>query len=231
IEGEGTLVIGKGPVRTGLTAVFPQRRSFSGRVFGAWFTLNGNGEMTGTTWLRESGCLGTPILITNTHRVGVVRDAVIEWNSKRGLTGDYSGDFSLPVVAETWDGFLNDIDGFHIKKIQPPGAIVQPPRARRPWRQGTEARSGLQVHLPQQGLKGRARSQAIVGRASFECCHKDRITLLDTRCDPLQALVRFSQTKMDKCKSGRGHIGQPPSRRQLLQQLPRLGGPAGPTVD
>jgi D-aminopeptidase len=116
IEGEGKLVVGKGPVRTGVTAIFPQGRSFRERVFGAWFTLNGNGEMTGTTWLRESGCLGTPILITNTHSVGVVRDAVIEWNAKRGLTGDYSGDFSLPVVAETWDGFLNDIDGFHIKK-------------------------------------------------------------------------------------------------------------------
>jgi D-aminopeptidase len=116
IEGEGKLVVGKGPVRTGVTAIFPQGRSFRERVFGAWFTLNGNGEMTGTTWLRESGCLGAPILITNTHSVGVVRDAVIEWNAKRGLTGDYSGDFSLPVVAETWDGFLNDIDGFHIKK-------------------------------------------------------------------------------------------------------------------
>ncbi len=116
IEGDGTLVVGKGPVRTGITAVFPQGRSFRGRVFGAWFTLNGNGEMTGTTWLRESGCLGTPILVTNTHSVGVVRDAVIEWNAKRGLTGDYTGDFSLPVVAETWDGFLNDIDGFHVRK-------------------------------------------------------------------------------------------------------------------
>ena len=116
IEGEGKLMVGQGPVRTGVTAIFPQGRSFRERVFGAWSTLNGNGEMTGTTWLRESGCLGAPILITNTHSVGVVRDAVIEWNAKRGLTGDYSGDFSLPVVAETWDGFLNDIDGFHIKK-------------------------------------------------------------------------------------------------------------------
>ncbi len=116
IEGDGRLVIGKGPVRTGVTAVFPQGRSFRGRLFGAWFTLNGNGEMTGTTWLRESGCLGTPILITNTHSVGVVRDAVIEWNGRRGRGEGYSGDFSLPVVAETWDGFLNDIDGFHVRK-------------------------------------------------------------------------------------------------------------------
>jgi D-aminopeptidase len=116
IEGAGKLVVGKGPVRTGVTAVFPQGRAFRDRVFAAWFTLNGNGEMTGTTWLRESGCLGTPILITNTHSVGVVRDAVIEWNSKKGPRTGYSGDFSLPVVAETWDGFLNDIDGFHVRK-------------------------------------------------------------------------------------------------------------------
>jgi D-aminopeptidase len=116
ISGEGRLVVGKGPVRTGVTAIFPQGRSFLGRVFGAWFTLNGNGEMTGTTWLKESGCLGSPILITNTQSVGVVRDAVIEWNLRRNPPEDYSGDFSLPVVAETWDGFLNDIDGFHVKK-------------------------------------------------------------------------------------------------------------------
>jgi D-aminopeptidase len=116
ISGDGKLVVGKGPVRTGVTAIFPQGKSFRERVFGAWFTLNGNGEMTGTTWLKESGCLGSPILITNTQSVGVVRDALIEWNVRRGSAGDYSGDFSLPVVAETWDGFLNDIDGFHVKK-------------------------------------------------------------------------------------------------------------------
>jgi D-aminopeptidase len=116
ISGEGKLVVGKGPVRTGVTAIFPQGKNFRDRVFAAWFSLNGNGEMTGTTWLEESGCLGTPILITNTHSVGVVRDAVIEWNAKRGLTDGYSGDFSLPVVAETYDGFLNDINGFHVKK-------------------------------------------------------------------------------------------------------------------
>ncbi len=116
ISGEGKLVVGRGPVRTGVTAVLPQGKAFRDRVFGAWFTLNGNGEMTGTTWLEESGALGSPILITNTHSVGVVRDAVIEWNAKRGGSGDYSGDFSLPVVAETWDGFLNDINGFHVRK-------------------------------------------------------------------------------------------------------------------
>ena len=116
VAGNGRLVVGQGPVRTGVTAIFPQGRAFRERLFGAWFSLNGNGEMTGTTWLKESGCLGSPILITNTQSVGVVRDAVIEWNVRRGHADDYSGDFSLPVVTETWDGFLNDIDGFHVKK-------------------------------------------------------------------------------------------------------------------
>ena len=116
ITGEGKLVVGKGPVRTGVTAILPQGKEFRGRVFGAWYSMNGNGEMTGTAWLDESGCLGTPVLITNTHSVGVVRDAVIEWNIKRGLGEGYTGDASLPLVAETYDGFLNDINGFHVKK-------------------------------------------------------------------------------------------------------------------
>ena len=116
ISGDGPLVVGKGPVRTGVTAVLPQGRAFRDRLFAAWYTLNGNGEMTGTTWIEESGTLGSPIIVTNTHSVGVARDAVIEWNVRRGGTGGgYSGDFSLPVVAETWDGGLNDINGFHVR--------------------------------------------------------------------------------------------------------------------
>ncbi|HET8774037.1 MAG TPA: P1 family peptidase [Thermoanaerobaculia bacterium] len=113
--GHVTLISGPS-VRTGVTAVFPRGKASWDRVFAGWWTLNGNGEMTGTTWLEESGHLGIPVLITNTHSVGVVRDAVIEWNLKRGAKEGYSGDFSLPVVAETWDGFLNDINGFHVKK-------------------------------------------------------------------------------------------------------------------
>ena len=116
ISGEGKLVRGKGPARTGVTAIFPQGKNFRDRLFGAWFTLNGNGEMTGTTWLEESGMLGSPVVITNTHSVGIARDAIVEWNAKRSTDEDYSGDFSLPVVAETWDGFLNDINGFHVTK-------------------------------------------------------------------------------------------------------------------
>jgi D-aminopeptidase len=116
IRGTGKLVVGKGPVRTGVTAIFPKGKGSLERSFAAWFTLNGNGEMTGTTWVDESGGLGSPILITNTHSVGIVRDAVIEWYSKKMKPGSYDGDVSLPVVAETWDGFLNDINGFHVTK-------------------------------------------------------------------------------------------------------------------
>ena len=112
ITGQGKLVVGAGPVRTGVTAVFPRGASNGDPVFGGWFTLNGNGEMTGTTWLEESGFLAGPVTITNTHSVGIVRDAVIEWLVKKG----FEFDWSLPVVAETWDGALNDINGFHVTK-------------------------------------------------------------------------------------------------------------------
>jgi D-aminopeptidase len=116
--GYTTLISGDGKqaIRTGVTAIFPQGKSFRGRVFAAWHALNGNGEMTGTAWVEESGGLGSPVMITNTHSVGIVRDAVIEWAAKQAVGEGYSGDFSLPVVAETWDGFLNDINGFHVKK-------------------------------------------------------------------------------------------------------------------
>lgn len=114
ISGEGKLVVGKGPVRTGVTAILPRGKNSSDPVFAAWFTLNGNGEMTGTTWVDESGLLEGPIMITNTHSVGVVRDAVIEWQMNHFAKTFQP--WSLPVVAETWDGFLNDINGFHVKK-------------------------------------------------------------------------------------------------------------------
>ncbi len=115
ISGSGKLVVGQGPVRTGVTAVHPRGKASNDAVFAAWFTLNGNGEMTGTTWVEDSGFLNGPVMITNTHSVGVVRDAVIAWKVRRG-TPDMEGYWwSLPVVAETWDGYLNDINGFHVK--------------------------------------------------------------------------------------------------------------------
>ena len=111
ISGAGKLVVGKGPVRTGVTVIHPRGKHNADPVFGAWSTLNGNGEMTGTTWLQESGILEGPIAITNTHSVGVVRDAILAWQvSRPGLQP-----WGLPVVAETFDGGLNDINGFHVK--------------------------------------------------------------------------------------------------------------------
>ncbi len=103
-------------VRTGVTAIVPRGKdSLNTPVFGAWFTLNGNGEMTGTTWLEESGQLEGPVLLTNTHSVGVVRDAAIAWRIKQGDADPSGYWWSLPVVAETWDGHLNDINGFHVR--------------------------------------------------------------------------------------------------------------------
>jgi L-aminopeptidase/D-esterase-like protein len=116
ISGSGKLEVGKGPVRTGVTAVLPRgpasMQSFS---FAGWYSQNGNGEMTGTTWVEESGLLEGPVMITNTHSVGVVRDAVIAWRMAHGPPDADGYWWSLPVVAETWDGWLNDINGFHVK--------------------------------------------------------------------------------------------------------------------
>jgi len=112
IRGEGELRVGEGPVRTGVTVILPRADAPADPVFGGWFALNGNGEMTGTTWIEESGFLEGPIAITNTHSVGVVRDAIIAWQSDNGTAFQ---SWSLPVVAETYDGSLNDINGFHVK--------------------------------------------------------------------------------------------------------------------
>ena len=114
IQGNGKNIRGKGPVRTGVTAILPRGRN-NNPVYANWYALNGNGEMTGTTWITESGFLEGPVMITNTNSVGVVRDAVLKWFVK---TGWYKEDFwyTYPVVAETYDGFLNDIYGFHVKE-------------------------------------------------------------------------------------------------------------------
>src|SRR5262245_2588278 len=116
ISGEGKLEVGKGPVRTGVTAVLPRgKNSMNDPVFAGWFSQNGNGEMTGITWVEESGFLEGPVMITNTHSVGVVRDAVIQWRVSHGKPDASGYWWSLPVVAETWDGWLNDTNGFHVK--------------------------------------------------------------------------------------------------------------------
>ena len=116
ISGQGKLVAGKGPVRTGVTAIIPRGHdSLNDPVYAGVFSLNGNGEMTGTAWIEESGFLEGPVVITNTHSVGVARDAVIAWRIKHGAADSSGYWWSLPVVAETWDGWLNDVNGFHVK--------------------------------------------------------------------------------------------------------------------
>ncbi len=116
IRGEGALRVGEGPVRTGVTVILPRGHVYD-PVFAAWYSFNGNGEMTGTTWVEESGFLEGPIGLTNTHSVGVVRDAIVRWQHERGLYDPLTSGlyWMMPVVAETYDGFLNDINGQHVK--------------------------------------------------------------------------------------------------------------------
>ncbi|MDH3442007.1 MAG: P1 family peptidase, partial [Gammaproteobacteria bacterium] len=106
VEGSGALEVGEGPVRTGVTVVHPRGKNSTEGVFAGWFTLNASGEMTGTTWLEERGLVEGPIAITNTHSVGVVRDASVAWMVQQGWTAAWHA----PVVAETYDGALNDIN-------------------------------------------------------------------------------------------------------------------------
>ena len=112
IEGEGALEVGTGPVRTGVTAIHPRGRDSTDPVFAGWFTLNASGEMTGTTWLEERGLVEGPIAITNTHSVGVVRDASVAWMVEKV----WPAVWHAPVVGETYDGALNDINGFHVTR-------------------------------------------------------------------------------------------------------------------
>jgi D-aminopeptidase len=116
ISGEGALQVGVGPVRTGVTAILPRGKKDSIPVFAGYFAQNGNGEMTGTAWIEESGFAEGPILLTNTHSVGLVRDATIKWQLRQNGKVSESQQWSLPIVAETWDGYLNDINGFHVKE-------------------------------------------------------------------------------------------------------------------
>jgi D-aminopeptidase len=115
ISGEGKLQVGVGPVRTGVTAILPRGKTLLDPVFAGWFNLNGSGEMTGTAFVEDSGFLDGPVMITNTHSIGTVHDAVIAWRIKNGPPDQDGYWWSTPVVAETWDGYLNDANGFHVK--------------------------------------------------------------------------------------------------------------------
>ncbi len=111
-------------VRTGVTAILPRGDETNQKpVFGGWFSLNGNGEMTGTTWVEESGFIEGPIMITNTHSVGAVHEGTIRWRFENGAADSGGYWWSLPVIAETWDGYLNDINGFHVRPEHAAAAI------------------------------------------------------------------------------------------------------------
>ena len=113
ISGEGPLVRGVGPIRTGVTVIHPRGKASTEGVYGGWFTLNASGEMTGTTWLEERGLIDGPIGITNTHSVGIVRDAFVGWM----VDQKWPALWHAPIVAETYDGALNDINGQHVKPL------------------------------------------------------------------------------------------------------------------
>ncbi len=177
ISGSGKLQVGKGPVRTGVTAVLPRGAdSMTNPVFAAWFSQNGNGEMTGTAWVEESGFLEGPVMITNTHSVGVVRDAVIKWRVSRG-SADASGFWwSLPVVAETWDGWLNDINGFHVKPEHAMQALDSGARGTGRGRQrGRRDRHDLQW------LQGRHRHRVAPSRGEVRRLHGRRAGAMQLR--------------------------------------------------
>ena len=123
ISGQGKLKVGTGPVRTGVTALLPRGQKSTEPVFAGWFSLNGNGEMTGTTWIEESGFLEGPVVLTNTSSVGTARDAVVKWWTAHGKQQQ---PWVLPVVAETYDGWLNDIGGFHVKEKHVADALDKP---------------------------------------------------------------------------------------------------------
>jgi D-aminopeptidase len=137
ISGEPPLREGSGPVRTGVTAILPRgNESYADPVFAGWFRLNGNGEMTGTTWVEEGGLLAGPVMVTNTHSVGVVRDAVIDWYRTHDMLKEGNYPWALPVVAETWDGTLNDINGFHVRPEHVFAALNSVPSRKATWAAG-----------------------------------------------------------------------------------------------
>jgi D-aminopeptidase len=202
IAGSGPLVVGKGPVRTGVTAILPRGKAGGGDpVMAGWFTLNGNGEMTGTTWLEETGFLRGPVMITNTYSVGVVRDAVVGWLVRQGLDWDWS----LPIVAETWDGTLNDIEGFHVTKEDA-------------WRALDSAGGGPVTEGDVGGGTGMIchRFKGGIGTASR------RFTIED-QTYTLGVLVQCNYGTRDQL-----HIAGVPVGREIPDQLPCFAGPGEP---
>jgi len=123
IAKSGTLKVGEGPVRTGVTAILPRGKNPASSVFAGSFVINGSGELTGLDWIRDSGFLEGPVMMTNTHAIGAVHEGVIAWRLAHGGPDADGYAWSTPVVGETWDGFLNDVNGFHVKSTHVASAI------------------------------------------------------------------------------------------------------------
>ncbi len=221
IRGSGRLVVGRGPVRTGVTAILPRGRTGSDSVFAGWFTLNGNGEMTGTTWVTESGRLDTPVLITNTHSVGVVRDATIAWMTRHrpGFL------WALPVVAETYDGVLNDAEGFHVQP-QHVEAALDGARSGPVAEGNVGGGTGMNCH----GFKGGiGTASRVLDRAAggytvgvlVQCNYGQR-----RRLSIAGVPVGHEISDLVRCYAGR----EPPSR-PWLRGLPPCAEPAGAPSD
>jgi D-aminopeptidase len=115
VRGDGRLEVGKGPVRTGVTVVLPRGKDVATPVFAGSSVINGNGEVTGLAWVRDSGFLESAIALTNTHAIGAVHEGMIRWRLAHGGPDADGYAWSTPVVGETWDGFLNDVNGFHVR--------------------------------------------------------------------------------------------------------------------
>jgi D-aminopeptidase len=227
IRGDGKLVVGTGPIRTGVTGILPRGRASTEPVFAAWFTLNGNGEMTGTTWLEESGLLYGPMAITNTLSVGAVRDAVISWAVRQHYD---AFDAALPVVAETWDEPLNDILGMHVHKEDLFQALDH--AASGPVPEGNVGGgTGMVCHDFKGGI-GTASRQLTVTDGSYtvgvlvqcNCCDRGRLTISGvpvgqeipdlmpcvTIPDPTTAWLQH--TPRCDAKGPRGALNRPPGR-------------------
>ena len=191
-------------VRTGVTAVLPRGKGESSRdqCFGGFFSLNGNGEMTGTAWLEESGLLEGPVLITNTNSVGVVRDAVIAYAARRWGPKGYQELWSLPVVAETWDGYLNDIYGMHVKAehaVQAIDGAASGPVAEGNVGGGTgmvcyEFKGGIGTASRVLAGDGGGYTVGVLVQANFGLRHQLRIAGLPVGCELREGLV-YSKDK------------------------------------
>ena len=172
IRGDGKMIVGQGPVRTGVTAILPRGKTSGIPVFAGWFTLNGNGEMTGTTWIDESGWLGGPVMITNTSSIGAVHHGTIEWTVKHHPDWDWS----LPVVAETWDGGLNDISGQH---VTPEHAMMAIDSGRR--RRGTGGQRRWRHRHGLQRIQGRDRHLEPANQGRRKRLHRRRAGAVQLR--------------------------------------------------